>query len=494
MKYRILWIVVALALCLSMIGSYAIMQSVPTGNGTRYHQHLEAEQKPACEHTDGSFCTHLPLIEIDTDGIEIPGKAYVGEDGEKQIALGENGETYVMADVKIFDNATQNNHLTDAATDTGRIEIKVRGNSSRYHDKLGYTLTFVNDLGENESHAVMGMDEHHEWAMHGPFLDKTLIRNYMWYNIAGELMEYAPNVRFCEAFLNGEYIGVYVMVETITAGQVSDSRLELSLEKKDQSFSGYCIRMDRGSSDFKNLNTFTGYTLRNSQILDVVYPGTSNLTPEIKNQIEQEFSRFERILYSFDYSNETYGYPSFINVDSFVDYFLLNEFTSNYDAGWLSTYVYKDINGKLNLCVWDFNSACDNYLESAMNPIGFDMISQPWYVMLLKSPEFTEQIIERYKQLRKTYFNEAYLNQYIDDTIAYLGDAIDRNFEKWGYTFEEKNGLLKPADRNLTSYDEALEQLRSYIHVRGEWLDINIDSLLQYASESRNKKHNESRR
>ena len=42
------------------------------------------------------------------------------------------------------------------------------------------------------------MDPHHEWVLHGPFLDKTLIRNYMWYNIAGEIMDYAPNVRFCE--------------------------------------------------------------------------------------------------------------------------------------------------------------------------------------------------------------------------------------------------------------------------------------------------------
>ena len=114
--------------------------------------------------------------------------------------------------------------------------------------------------------------------------------------------------------------------------------------------------------------------------------------------------------------------------------------------------------------------------------------------MLIKSSKFTEQAIARYRELRQTYLNEDYLNQYIDDTIAYLGDAIDRNFEKWGYTFELKNGLLQPADRNLTSYDEAIDQLRSYLHMRGEWLDQNMDSLLQFASESKNKKHNESRR
>ena len=78
--------------------------------------------------------------------------------------------------------------------------------------------------------------------------------------------------------------------------------------------------------------------------------------------------------------------------------------------------------------------------------------------------------------------------------LAYLGDAVDRNFEKWGYTFEQENGLLRPSDRIPQSFEEALEQMRSCIHIRGEWMDENIDSLMQFASESKNKKNNESRR
>ena len=494
MKYRILCIVVAISLCLSITGAYAVTHLPDINKGSRYHQHLEANQKTSCEHTDGSFCTHLPLIEINTGGVEIPGKFYLDEKGQKQSTLSETGETYIMASVNIFDSPTQNNHLTDVAGDTGTVRIKVRGNSSRYHDKLGYLLTFVNELGENESHAVMGMDAHHEWALHGPFLDQTLIRNYMWYNISGEIMDYAPNVRFCEAFLNGEYIGVYVMVETITAGQVENSRLNRSVQKKDQTFTGYCIRMDRGSTEFKELDVFSAYTLRTRQKMDSVYPGTSNLTPEIKHQIEQDFSYFERILYSFDYKDEQYGYTNFIDVQSFVDYFVINEFTLNYDIGWLSTYVYKDVDGLFRLCVWDFNSAFDNFKYSATNTNNFKLTAQPWYVMLTKCPDFTEQIIDRYRELRKTYLSEEYLNRYIDETVAYLGDAIDRNFEKWGYTFEQENGLLRPLERSPRSYEEALELMRSYIHVRGEWMDENIDSLMQYASESKNKKNNESRR
>ena len=82
------------------------------------------------------------------------------------------------------------------------ILIRIRGNSSRRFDKKNYLIRFVNDDGSYAGHEVMGMDAHYEWALHGPYLDTSLIRNYMWYNIAGEMMDYAPNVRFCELVLN----------------------------------------------------------------------------------------------------------------------------------------------------------------------------------------------------------------------------------------------------------------------------------------------------
>jgi len=58
-------------------------------------------------------------------------------------------------------------------------------------------------------------------VLHGPFLDKTLMRNYMWYNLSGQIMEWAPDVRFCEVFLNGGYQGVYVMEEQIESATIN---------------------------------------------------------------------------------------------------------------------------------------------------------------------------------------------------------------------------------------------------------------------------------
>ena len=135
------------------------------------------------------------------------------------------------------------------------------------------------------------------------------------------------------------------------------------------------------------------------------------------------------------------------------------------------------------------NSCCDNFHFSQIDPQVFQIQYIPWYYMLFKDERFVNRVIERYRYLRTTYLSEEYLNQYIDDTVAFLGPAIDRNFEVWGYTFEEYTPL-RPAERNPENYEAALTQLKDFIHVRGTWMDENIETLLQYCHESKVKKFN----
>jgi hypothetical protein len=476
MKYKIIAITLV-ALLLGVIACGSVMPRIMKTENDRYHQHLEAEEKTACRHEGDVFCTHLPVIVIDTGGVEIPGKAFHDENGDTHSTTTPEGEEEITATVSIQDGEECHNHLSDQAAVSTLARVRVRGNSSRHFIKLGYSLNFVDETDANVSHSVMGMDPHHEWVLHGPILDKTLIRNYVWYNVAGEVMDYAPNVRFCEAFINGEYMGLYLMVESVTAGD-NDSRLQLSINRKNNTFTGYCLRVDDGSNEIKDLNTFSMYTYQTEGVVDSVYPGTSNLTPEMKARIQKDFSAFERILYSGDYNDPRYGYEAYIDVDSFVDYFILNEFSSNYDAGARSTYIYKEVGGPYKLCVWDFNSALDNYQEQAADPEMFLLQNRVWFNALIQDGRFTERVIQRYRELRETYLSEEYLNQYIDETIAYLGDAIDRNNERWDKDFVYD--LLSPPERNPDSYEEAVQDMKQYIHVRGEWMDENIDMLRQY--------------
>lgn len=484
---------IGLLICVLCIGMAAVASAMEyEKKEDRIHQHLHAPEKTACTHGETVFCTHLPLLEIETGGQSIPGAEILNEDGDLVgYTTAENGATRIRASLEITDHIDANNHLTDVPELVSEAFINIRGRSSRAFDKKGYRISLIHEDGTNNNQPVMGMDAHHEWGLHGPFLDKTLIRNYMWYNIAGEIMDYAPNVRFCEVILNGEYMGVYLLVESITAGE-DGARLNLSVNKKDSSFSGYLLRLDEGSdTPIKNVDTFSVYTYRARSVLDVVYPGTKNLTGEMRESIRQDFSDFEKALYSFDYDSKEYGYKSMIDVESFVDYLIINEFTLNYDAGWLSTYIYKDIDGLLRMCVWDFNSACDNYEQSQTAEMGFQFQNNLWYFMLMKDEAFIEAVIDRYEELREGPLSDEYLNDYIDETVAYLGDAVERNFEKWGYTFEEEYDMLQPTSRNPRTYRDAIEQLKAAILTRGAWMDENIHTLRQYAAESKVKKFNE---
>lgn len=490
MKNKIICVIVMISILIISFG----VQGIDVKKN-RYHQHREAYEKAACtDHGDELFCTHLPILNITTD-----------EPMHKPYYYDENGkfffdDTLIGASVEYFDNTTENNHLSDVPTVSERALIRVRGASSRDFDKLGYLLKFKEeDLVTNKKVSLSGMTADSEWVLHGPFLDKTLIRNYLCYNLAGEIMDYAPNVRFCEAFLNGEYIGVYLIVEKIEYNK--NGRIHIEKTNPDLSSTPYIIQVDRKPKDaFSSIEVFSTYSYMSVNYgakrgyYEIVYPGIS-LTQEQKDYIESDISKFERALYSYAYNDKKYGYKAYIDVDSFVDYFLINEFTLNYDAMGLSTFLYRDIGDKMKLCVWDFNSAFDLYEISVISPETFSLQNSMWYSYLFKDKEFVDRVVQRYYELRETFFDEEYVLNYIDETIAYLGPAIERNYEKWGYSFNsEYNGkkydFLVPEERNVRSYDEAVMQLKTCVSERITHMDSHIERLYTLCHDSLNKNYN----
>lgn len=482
MKYKVIGVT---ALVLSVLGVFGVSAFFMREENQRYVQHLECQGYTECDNCpDPTLCTHLPIIKIDTNGVEIPGKPYRdAATGQTKHSLADDGSTTVVGKVYIIDG-DGNNHITDSASLNADIRIRIRGNSSRHFDKLPYLIKIINSDGTDNDQEVMGMAAHHEWALHGPFLDKTLIRNYMWYNIAGQIMDYAPNVRFCELILNGEYQGLYLMTETITAGK-EGARITVTTSEKGNTFSGYILRHDRGSdNEIKNIAPLSIYTMRTDKKINIVYPGASNLNEELSRKIALEFSAFEKAIYSYDFDDEE-GYKGNIDVDSFVDYFIINEVSLNRDAGLYSTYIYKDIDRRYKMCVWDFNNSLDNY-EDVENPVdGFAMYGTLWFNRLVQDKDFVERIIVRYRHLRETILSDEYLNSFIDDTINWLGSAVERNYEKWGYSFEKSYDRLVPSERNPRSFNEAVEKMRNFLNERLAWMDDNIESLKQYSAASK---------
>lgn len=436
-----------------------------------------------------NFTTHLPLISIETNGQKIPGEA-------------RDGST-VEVKVTTFNNNDGKNSLSSNKETEGKARIRYRGNSSMQFDKKGYLMKLIDENGEDREEKIFGMDLHDEWALHGPFLDKTLIRNYMWYNIYSQIDGNAPKVRFCEMILDGKYMGLYLMVETVARSEYG--RVQISKYDEKKTASSYLVQLDREleEDDNKHLENFSKYTrkmedteirddgselvIHHGQDLEIKYPPEDIITEDTIKYITEDISEFEKALYSYDYNKKKDGYKSYINFDSFVNYFIINEFTLNNDAGYRSTYLYKDARGKLTLYLWDMNNTFDNFFKEILVNQDFTLKNRVWYNMILKDEKFVNEVINRYNELRKTYLNEEYLLNYIDDTIEYLGPAIERNYTVWGYSFIKENGLLIPTERNLTSYKEAIEQYKNAIHERGTWLDKNIYTLYQFCNEAKTK-------
>lgn len=425
---------------------------------------VESDGDTPDSHKDGVFSSHLPLVLIETHGQTI------------------KKEETIWSTITVIDNKNGKNYLDDKYDFQTASTLKYKGSSSAKFDKKQYNLEFLKEREGTKKNniSVMGMSKDEDWILNGPFLDRTLIRNSLLYGVSREIMDWAPDTRYCEAFLNGVYQGVYLMVESV---KVSDSRIDLKDFGLINGETAYMLQRERADSRDNVISSFGTYAGKTYHELSIRYPSKQKLIDTQKEWIRKDIGEFERVLYSNQFDDVKNGYYKYIDVDSFVDYYVINEFSMINDAGYLSTIVYKDIDEKLKMTVWDFNNAFDNYTHRSIVSNEFCVYNNNWYERLLQDRSFTEKVVKRYHELRKNVLSDEYLLKTIDDTAIYLGDAVDRNFEVWGYTFNVQLLLSdnERISRDPTNYNEAIRMLKDEIINRGKFLDGNIEMLYQYA-------------
>ncbi len=301
------------------------------------------------------FVSQLPVVMIDT--------------GDQQILKEEKR----WVKIAIFDDPSGENDIYGDPAAVLTAQLNLRGASSyATFDKPQYRLEFFKDNQKKKrSYNFLGMGEHSKWILNGPYLDRSLMRNYLMYSLSAESMEWAPECRFCEVFVDGRYEGVYLAVEPVSVGA---TRLRLSRFGLLSGATPYVLVRDRIGTEASVIESYgnrKGYAYNE---LSVRYPTAKRLTERQKNWIEKDISAFEQALYSDDFDDPLRGYAQYIDMDSFAEYYILNEFAMIHDANLLSTYLYKELGGKLQLCVWDFNNGFDNSLLNRNIPCGISMI------------------------------------------------------------------------------------------------------------------------
>ena len=491
-----------------------VMHFDANSQSTRYHQHLRNPSEAdlgICTrcNQDVLLCTHLPIIMIDTFGHDIPGRPL--EFGPLHVDDGQlsglfhttaDDETEIPAHISVIHNFNNWNHDTDTPAFESLATIRIRGNSSRFFDKPSYQIQLINADESNNRLPLLGMNPGHEWALHGPFLDKTLMRNYMWMNLAAYVMSgsFVPEVRFFELILNDEFQGLYVLMETL---RVEPNRVNLNRYRSGMPETSYFFRIEgRARNPGRQMETFSGYTLRleYERVTELMYPTYLNQSERVRNYVMGSINSAERFLYSQEMLINPRAVERYIDIDSFVDFFIINEFIGNNDLFAGSTYFHKDIRGRIVAGpVWDFNNIFDNFFVSLPSD-EFILNGRGWFDRLFMSPYFTEQVIRRWNSLRQGALSEERLINYMDDVAAWLGSAIDRNFDVWGYSFdyrnvsnmarrlpsrEERAEGISEADLNPTSFEEAMDWKRDFMVERGRWMDEHIEILRQYSHRSR---------
>lgn len=186
----------------------------------------------------------------------------------------------------------------------------------------------------------------------------------------------------------------------------------------------------------------------------------------------------EDVLYSEEWLDEENGYKKYIDTDSFIDWYFVNEITKNNDACWFSSvyFYYDPKNCKLYMGPdWDFDISCGNIdYNGCDNYEGFWIKNSGWHKRLFEDPEFTEKVKNRWNET-KTSLNDA-INTTIKEKSDYLDKSANLNFKRWNilgtYVWPNPTGY-----DTRTTYESEVEYLITWLNNRFLWLDAEINKL-----------------
>lgn len=417
--------------------------------------------------------SNLPIIFIDTHGQEIPDEPKI----PAHMGIIYNGEGV-------------SNGVTDPFNDyDGMIGIELHGSSAQSFPKKSYTVETQDAQGNNLNVSLLGFPAENDWVFYGPYSDKSLIRNILAYQLSNDIGRYASRSKCCELVINGEYLGVYVLMEKIKRdkNRVNISKILPTDLAGDALTGGYIIKIDKPAG--AQLDGWESPSLPYPGAWQRIfyqyhYPDQDDIAPQQKAYIQSFIYSFESLMNRSNYADPQQGYSKNIDVDSFVDFFILSEIAKNVDAYRLSTFFYKDRDSKNDKLfigpIWDFNLAFGNVdYYGAQHVSGWqadflqkdDFWQNPfWWQKLLADSNFVQKINSRWHQFRKDVFTIPHIYAIIDSLEAHLDEAQKRNFERW----QILGKYIWPNAIVGGSYPAEVRYLKFWIQSRILWMDVRM--------------------
>lgn len=408
--------------------------------------------------------SNLPVIIINTDG---------------GVAIPDNPR--VLANMKIiYRGPGERNFLTDQFNTAllnydGRINIEVRGSSSQSTPKkqYGFSTKMADGITKNNV-SLLGLPAENDWILNGLVFDQSLMRNYLCFNLSRKIGEYASRTVYCEVVLNGSYIGLYMLLEKI---KPDPSRVDiLEIDRDDITFpnvsGGYITKADKASEGDP-----VAWTMSSSL-------GTGDVTfihswpdPAVVNSAQTSYikSEFEKLgsTASFGDISPITGYPSVIDIPSFINFMIINELSANADAYQFSTYYHKDRNGKLragpiwdldltfgyDLFFWGFNRS-NTYTWQFSNG---DNEGPKYWKDLYNNSKFRCYLSKRWNELTLpgNPLNYNTIVSIIDETAQLISEAAVRENAKW---------------ETSPNHDNDIASIKSWLQARITWMTNTLGS------------------
>ena len=325
----------------------------------------------------------------------------------------------------------------------------------------------------------LDMPKQKKWIFLAEYSDKSLLRN----TIAFELgylstLDWTPKSEFAEVYINGEYNGTYNVSEKV---EEKSARVDIGDEgfllEKDTNAHG---RIDPDDVYFST-TAYQGDSLiviKSPDIDRIDENDFSYLQDTRFIYISEHINNFENVLFGDNFADPVNGYASFIDLNSFIDLFLINEIAKNVDARSFSSIYFTHIPGeKIKMGpMWDFDlgfGRVSHYFDNG--PDGWHVREHAWISRLLDDPAFVTQVQDRFNNLYLA--NKQYILDKIDEQAELLQWSQQENFNTW----QILGVPVWPGDDEVNelfnSYDDAVFSFKQWYEDRMDWIEQNIGSI-----------------
>ncbi len=352
-------------------------------------------------------------------------------------------ETEIPAKLQIWGKKEAESEILD-------LTIRGRGNSSWEMPKKSYKIEFA------KKQSMLGMPKDKDWALIANYADKTLMRNFIAYRLSAALgAYYAPRCEFAELYLNGEYLGVYLLTETIKIGK---NRVNIP-----ENGDSYIVEVDH---KYKK-EEVVFFTYRDSLPMRIDSP-SNECSGKCVRVLSEYIDEFERFLRSMNAN--TSGIEKWLSLSDYIKHFWVQEFSKNPDAGFYTSVFFTwCVDDVIKMGpVWDFDIAYGNHQKNYVKKtMDWYTIGSGWNMYLFRNRSFLDEVNAFWKDKSKIF------KSMIDSVGVYrnyLNKSAQNNFKRW-YLDEVKSYF---DIGGYATFDDAVDALVLWLRERFMWVDNEI--------------------